>query len=184
MAAEAEAAREARAKVRKPQNEAKKMTNFSNILISAGYCCGRWTKSSSSFEGCLRDYFREFRRHAAQISPGRHWCSHLSSCKLLTSTVLQRDLTSQTVTQNNIFLDQQPSAVAKYYQNIIALSWYYHNNVPIQNINILQRKLQFKQKYFCMNGARNYYLVVATLETLICSCFRRSTLSALKRTTP
>ena len=65
MAAEAEAAREARAKV---INTTLYFFLKSRLIPTPGDRSGRGTKSCSSSEGSVRDHFREFLSHAAEIS--------------------------------------------------------------------------------------------------------------------
>ena len=68
MAAEAEAAREARAKVMKTKQAKLYFLLKSRLSPTPGDRSGRGTKSCSSSEGSIRDHFREFLCDAAEIS--------------------------------------------------------------------------------------------------------------------
>ena len=89
MAAEAEAAREARAKV---IITALMFVLFINawIISHPGDRSGRGAKSCPSSEGSLRDHFREFLRDAAEISP-----SEFSQKEIKSIISQQRDRQSQ-----------------------------------------------------------------------------------------
>ena len=125
LAAEAEAAREARAKVMKTKQAKLYFLLKSRLSPTPGDRSGRGTKSCSSSEGSIRDHFREFLCDAAEISSSEFGFGEIS----------WKSIISQRQSQNFILLGINFPGTKPHEKSLLSNS---NQNIFVGNTTIRQ----------------------------------------------